>query len=80
MKITFYYSCLNNLENANVFIGKSICSIQNITDSQIICVLNNNTAGNYLVLVQTKSSGYSNANISFQYPLLVTGLSNNAGS
>ncbi len=63
-----------------VLIGNSNCLIQTVTDVEITCNLVNNSAGNYSVLVQTTSSGFSNKDIKFQYELKVDSFSNTEGN
>jgi len=61
-------------------IGTSSCSIQSLTSSRIVCILGQNTAGTYQVLVQIINQGYSNRNLTFTYDLTLTSLSSSQGS
>ena len=64
----------------DVLIGNLNCAIQTVTDVEITCNLGENAAGNYPVLVQTTSSGFSNKDIKFQYELKVDSISNTEGN
>ena len=64
----------------DVLIGNLNCLIQTVTDVEITCNLGENAAGNYPVLVQTTSSGFSNKDIIFQYELKVDSISNTEGN
>ena len=68
------------LADASVLIGTASCSIQSLSSTQIKCTLGNNPAGNYPVIVQINPIGYSNADITFTYQLLVNSLSSIEGS
>jgi hypothetical protein len=66
--------------DTRVFVGTSECSIETINSTQIQCLLAQNTAGIYSVLVSVASTGYSNTNVTFTYEQQVTNVSSIQGS
>ena len=56
-------------------IGFASCTVNSVTNSQIICTIGLNAAGSFPVIVQVLPNGYANMDITFDYYLNVSSFS-----
>jgi hypothetical protein len=63
-----------------VTVGTAICNLTTVTDTEIVCELEPNSAGSHAIVVERYDQGISNANIEYTYSLTVSSLSADEGS
>lgn len=74
-KLPFYFF----KGDVQVTIGGSVCTITSSSDTQIVCTLGINSAGEYPVSVLINSKGLAANTTRFTYNLIVSSLSNSQG-
>ncbi len=80
-KINYAKIFNNNFKKGKVTvnIGEQDCSIQSVTDNQILCELKEHSAGSYPVVVKLNNQGNSNNDQLFTYDLIISSLSHTEG-
>ena len=72
--------CLKAVASVLILNGVSMCSITSISDTQIVCLLDECSAGSYPVVVRLYNQGNSNNDKKFTFNLTITSLSSNIGN
>ncbi|CAF3925163.1 unnamed protein product [Rotaria sp. Silwood2] len=68
------------LGQTSVFVGNSLCNINNVSTTSITCTLGSSSAGVQPVTVYVTTTGNSNSDVQFTYILQVTSVSPAQGS
>ena len=67
---------IEKIASVNVNIGAKECSIQEVSDGEIKCLVGRNSAAAFVVSVKIMGKGFANNDKIFNYNLAITSISN----